>query len=298
MKLTTDHPLVSIIVPIYNVEKYLDQCIVSLINQTYQNIEILLLNDGSTDNSPKICNKYKNKDNRIIYISQANKGLSATRNNGIKIAKGEFILFVDSDDYVSKDIVAHLLSLAIKFNSPFVAANYKKFKDGHNPKESNRKRIKIKEYSGAMFSELMAKPMGVNCFACLRLIHKSLINNLYFPEDKIFEDIFTMPKLIYDCNNVISTSEILYYYRIRNTSLSHKRFSMKALHEMDAYLDLMDFGIMKHDKKIIKYTSMFFLTKYYYYTLKIIYYKLGLKSYRDKYKENAKKSWRMLIKNM
>ena len=103
---------ISVVVAIYNVEKYLEKCIQSIIFQTYKNIEIILVNDGSTDNSLNICKKYKSEDSRIIIINQENQGVSVARNNGIDRASGEYILFVDGDDYLRTDIIEKLLNNA------------------------------------------------------------------------------------------------------------------------------------------------------------------------------------------
>ena len=108
--------LVSIIVPIYNVEKYLEQCVISLINQSYKNIEIILINDGSTDNSIDIMNKYKKLDGRVKCYCKVNGGLSDARNYGISVSKGKYIVFVDSDDYVEKDYISILYNLIIENN--------------------------------------------------------------------------------------------------------------------------------------------------------------------------------------
>lgn len=99
------NPLISIIVPVYNVEEYLPKCLDSIINQTYKNLEIIVVNDGSTDNSGKICDEYGERDYRIMVIHKANRGVSSSRNIGIKNASGEYILFVDSDDEIEKDYV-------------------------------------------------------------------------------------------------------------------------------------------------------------------------------------------------
>ena len=102
--------LVSIVVPIYNVEKYLKRCVNSLLNQTYKNIEIILVDDGSTDSSGAICDQYKPKDNRIVVVHKSNGGLSDARNTGIDMARGEYIAFVDSDDYIHEDYIYNMYS--------------------------------------------------------------------------------------------------------------------------------------------------------------------------------------------
>ena len=115
-----DNSLVSIIIPIYNVEQYLDRCIKSVINQTYKNIEIILVDDGSTDKCPEICDQYAQKDNRIVVIHKENGGLSSARNAGMKVLKGEYMLFADSDDWIKENTVEELLQIAIEHDVDFV----------------------------------------------------------------------------------------------------------------------------------------------------------------------------------
>lgn len=115
-------PLVSIIVPIYNVEKYLDQCVASLIQQTHHNIEILLIDDGSPDNAPAICDAWQHKDERVHVLHKTNSGVSASRNAGLHAAKGEYVCFVDGDDWVEPDFVEYMLELQAKRNADIVAS--------------------------------------------------------------------------------------------------------------------------------------------------------------------------------
>lgn len=111
--------VISVIIPVYNIEKYLDRCLESIINQSYTNLEIILIDDGSTDNSGKICDDYKNQDNRIIVVHKKNEGVSQARNLGISIATGEFLSFVDGDDTVEKDMFLTLINNAYKYNADF-----------------------------------------------------------------------------------------------------------------------------------------------------------------------------------
>ena len=115
---------ISVIVPIYKVEKYLRRCIDSIINQTFKNIEIILVNDGSPDNCPKICEEYKNKDNRIIIINQENQGLSVARNSGIRIARGQYLVFIDSDDYIEEDMIEYLYEGIVKYDVDISCCGY------------------------------------------------------------------------------------------------------------------------------------------------------------------------------
>ena len=117
--------LISIIVPVYNVEQYLDDCLISIINQTYKNIEIILIDDGSTDKSGKICDEYAKKDSRIIVIHKENGGVSSARNAGLRIAKGAYIGFVDPDDWIAEDMYEVLYSNAKKYDADVSVCKYK-----------------------------------------------------------------------------------------------------------------------------------------------------------------------------
>ena len=116
--------LVSIIVPIFNVDKYLEKCIKSIINQTYRNLEIILINDGSTDNSYQICKKYSEQDSRIVLIDKQNGGSASAKNYGLKIAKGDYISFVDSDDFVELDMIEYMVNTIKKFNTDIVQCEF------------------------------------------------------------------------------------------------------------------------------------------------------------------------------
>ena len=289
-----NRPLVSIIVPIYNVEDYLRPCLDSLIAQTYDNIEIILIDDGSPDSCCDICKEYANADGRIVYVRQENAGLSAARNKGLEIYHGEYVLFVDSDDWVSVKLVDSLLSLALKYDVPFVAGGYERVRSGRMPKTVNSPSRKSLS-TGKEYARLMARPMGVFCFAWGRLIHRDLMKDFRFPVGKVFEDVFVMPRIVYPCKNIAVTTETLYFYRIRNTSISHKRFSLKALDEMDAYIALRDFALSVSDKLMARYACSFFLTKYYYYYLKVVFFGFDIKEYRRKYIDEKRKSWHVLL---
>ena len=125
-----DNPLVSIIVPVYNVEEYLEECVNSIISQTYTNIEIILVDDGSTDNSGELCDKYSLRDNRIEVIHKVNGGISDARNVGAKSAKGKYIYFIDSDDYIVSEAIDELVSVALRDNSDIVFFDAKCFEEG------------------------------------------------------------------------------------------------------------------------------------------------------------------------
>ena len=220
-------PLVSIIVPIYNAESFLDDCLESILKQTYENIEVLLIDDGSTDNSFSICEKYKNNDNRIKLIKQENSGVSITRNNGIKNANGEYIIFVDSDDVCDLKMVEILLQKSINKEVDYVLGNIKivdtelhdigycDLPNGVYSKEQYLKKI------------LLVKDINYVCGAPYSKLFKTSIiknNNILFDVDLSYAEdfVFNLDYVKY-AHKISTTSNVLYKYRFGNAqSLTYK----------------------------------------------------------------------------
>ena len=289
-----DSNLVSIIIPIYNVERYLRECLDSVVNQTYKNIEIILVNDGSPDLSENICREYQLKDSRIKYYVKSNGGLSDARNYGLTKATGDYIIFLDSDDVADIRQIEVLLKNLKKYNATVSCCMPQWFTDDktYKPKELSNN---IKCYSGKRFAELMMRPQGVFCYAWGRLMTKELAEKIQFPKGKLFEDIFTMPKLFYNEEKIVLTKDELYYYRYRKTSLSHCKFNYKSMDEMDAYLFMLNFGQEVKNRKLIFYSAVFFVTKYHYYYCRVIKHKMDLDAYKKKYKESSKYCWKKIL---
>lgn len=238
--------LVSIIVPVYNVEKYLSKCIESLINQTYTNIEILLINDGSTDNSKKICEQFKEKDSRIKLINKENGGLSDARNKGLQEAISKYIAFVDSDDYVEKNYIETLYSLITKFNSEIAIADFRVIKGAKKIKEDE-----TKEY--CITPEKAIEEMLYSDFyyisACSKLYKKELFENVEFPKGKMFEDVGTTYKLIIKANKIACTNKKIYNYVIRNNSITTSKFK-------NGHYDLIELTNIMCEDILQKYPNM------------------------------------------
>lgn len=286
--------LVSIIIPIYNVEKYLRECLDSVVNQTYKNVEIILVNDGSPDSSATICEQYASRDIRIKYFIKDNGGLSDARNFGLTKANGDYIIFLDSDDVADKRQIEVLLGNLKKYNATVSCCMPQWFTDDKSYKESKLKN-KPKVYSGKRFVELMMRPQGVFCYAWGRLMTRELAMKIYFPVGKLFEDIFTMPQLFYNEERIVLTKDELYFYRYRKTSLSHCKFNNKSMDEMDAYLDVVEFGEKNNNRKLVFYSALFFVTKYHYYYLRVLKHKMDIKAYKEKYKNRAKYCWKKVF---
>jgi glycosyltransferase involved in cell wall biosynthesis len=209
--------LVSIIIPIYNAENYLNRCIKSVLNQTYKKIEVILVNDGSTDKSVDICNHFCSKDERIKVIHNQNKGVSATRNDGLKAANGEFIQFVDADDYVDINYTKHMLR-NMKLNCDIVISGYniEKMKDGNITIKKNTPSLKrdlskklFKENFGLLFSESLINPVWNKIYKN-EIIQKQRV--LFSEEINMGEDLLFNLKYFEHCQKINILSDHLYNY--------------------------------------------------------------------------------------
>ena len=255
-----DSYLVSIIVPVYNVEKYIAQCIESLLNQTYKNCEFIFVNDGTKDNSVSIIKKYIRVDNRIKLVNQKNKGVSAARNNGLKKAQGDFIIFVDSDDYLANDYVEYMLNLVEKNKSDF-AFSTKSYKEYNELQTSTI--IEKNISSDEAVATLLSPDVTVGCWN--KIYRKSFIDknnikfltNLYYGEGLQF---------IIDCSisakNVAISNKKVYYYRKNNVNSATTKYSNEKFHNGEKSLDLIKSKInIKNDK--IKSMYLLHLSTFY-----------------------------------
>ncbi|MEG0844245.1 MAG: glycosyltransferase family 2 protein [Romboutsia sp.] len=215
---------VSIIIPVYNMEKYLEECLESVFNQTYSNIELIIVNDGSTDKSKYIIEKYIEKYKNIIFIDQKNQGLSTARNNALKLATGKYVLFLDSDDFLDKECIELIYNKAIKTNSDVVIMGYTMvYSTKQNIEVDYKKYVNSNEfYSGSFIANLMLEDI-IEGYSCNKLIKiKNLRkNNLKFEPDKYIEDLYPIFKHIYNCDKITFVNKCLYNYRQREDSLSH-----------------------------------------------------------------------------
>lgn len=216
--------LISVIVPVYNVERYLPKCLDSIISQTYKNLEIILINDGSTDNSGKICDEYLELDNRIIVIHKGNNGVSSARNYGLDVAKGKYVIFIDSDDWIEKNYVSSLYAYAAE--DTIVCCGYKRvFED----KIIEHKTEKIYEYNKLEFlnmlqdyellkhMKLSKNPIGNYLWNKIFPIY--IFNNIKFPVAHTYEDVFVTIKLFNQINKFIIIPVAGYNYLVRNNSI-------------------------------------------------------------------------------
>jgi glycosyltransferase involved in cell wall biosynthesis len=217
-----NQPLVSVIVPIYNVEIYLEKCINSIINQTYKNLEIILVDDGSPDNCGKICDEYVLKDKRIKVIHKPNGGLSDARNAGLDMAKGEYIGFVDSDDYIAEEMYKELVDIALKDGADIVAcAQYILNNKGVRVSQANIADLTIDEIRYLILMDRYS-----NCVPD-KLYKANLFRDLRFCVGVYSEDLFIMPSLFFAAKKAVLTKKPYYYYNCTNQSSIMSSFSAK-----------------------------------------------------------------------
>ena len=216
--------LISVIVPVYKVEEYLDRCVTSIVNQTYSNLEIILVDDGSPDKCPTMCDAWKEKDYRIKVIHKENGGLSDARNAGLDIAAGEYIAFVDSDDYVHPQFIEVLHYLAVRENADVVACAFQIIPKNYEPKQR-----KIQNLSDIKLKTSAKNEMDlIGIVAWNKLYKRYLFDFIRFPKGRIHEDVGIFWKVTYYAKKMIATVEPLYFYYIENlNSIMNQPYSMK-----------------------------------------------------------------------
>lgn len=211
---------ISVIVPVYKVEKYLDRCIKSITTQTYRNLEIILVNDGSPDGCPKICDSWAALDSRIIVIHKDNGGLSDARNAGIDKATGEYLTFIDSDDLITPNMIEVLLNIAISEDADIVATTMKPFYN-EDPALEIKKSTVISDDASLILTKIMYS--SSNWEACGKLYNKLLFSpGLRFLEGKLYEDMHFMPRIFGKAKRAAISYSAMYYYYQRNDSIMGK----------------------------------------------------------------------------
>lgn len=220
--------MVTIIVPVYNISEYLPACVESLQKQTYKDIEIFLVDDGSTDGSGTLCDEYVAHDARIHVIHKKNGGLSSSRNAGLDVANGQWILFVDGDDYLAHNAVEQLLTVAkMQKDADFIQFLYQETDGSWQPGEQAAE-VTVQNDVPAFFQYLYDMG-GVAASACTKLFRRDLFDSLRFKEGIHHEDEELMTRLLPKCRKVVYTNLLLYGYVMRQGSIVHSQFSPKAM---------------------------------------------------------------------
>lgn len=243
------NPLISVIVPIYNVEKFLPYSIESILNQTYSNLEIILVNDGSTDKSKYICEMYQSKDKRIKLINQKNQGVSVARNTGISNATGEYIGFVDSDDRVSVEFYECLYKLIKETDSDI--AECASIQISEEDLFNHQYRFDSIENLSYITTDSIGALhrihnedryiIGKSLVVWNKLYKRELFENIQFPVGKRYEDDFTTYKIFNKIDRLVSTEKVLYNYVQRKNSIMHQEFSLKRLDALEVFDEHVEF---------------------------------------------------------
>ncbi|HEP1806196.1 TPA: glycosyltransferase [Streptococcus suis] len=266
--------LVSVIVPVYNVEKYLSQCLDSIIHQTYKNLEIILVNDGSTDGSGKICDDYAAKDGRIKVIHQENGGLSDARNKGLDLMTGQFVTFVDSDDYLENNCIHTLYTYACTCKTDISIGKFIEFEENtsqflfHNHLNNGNK---IEFLTGDQCLERHHKYfLSIFVTAWAKLYRTSLFNDsnpckkIRYPLGVLHEDQYTTHKLFLKSNKIVFVNDYLYVYRVRKNSITNTPLSDKRIMDNIRGLEekIIDFCLLNKDMTLLREHYLFYLNNY------------------------------------
>lgn len=266
--------LVSVIVPVYNVEKYLSQCLDSIIHQTYKNLEIILVNDGSTDGSGKICDDYAAKDGRIKVIHQENGGLSDARNKGLDLMTGQFVTFVDSDDYLENNCIHTLYTYACTCKTDISIGKFIEFEENtslflfHNHLNNGNK---IEFLTGDQCLERHHKYfLSIFVTAWAKLYRTSLFNDsnpckkIRYPLGVLHEDQYTTHKLFLKSNKIVFVNDYLYVYRVRENSITNTLLSDKRIMDNIRGLEekIIDFCLLNKDMTLLREHYLFYLNNY------------------------------------
>lgn len=238
-----DKPLVSVIIPVYNVSAYLPKCLDSVTAQTYRNLEIILVDDGSTDGSGEICEEYAERDGRIIVIHKENGGPSDTRNAGIERMTGSYVAFVDSDDCIDVKFIEILLMTALKYHVQLVIGAYKKFMDEFQVIETKNTVFDsqpVHQYSAreAMLNMLYRRELPM--YSHGKLYDKNLFQTVRFPKGRLYEDVAVTWETVKQVDRLIYIDTPLYYYRQRKGSIVNASFYTGKMDQAYMAKNIMD----------------------------------------------------------
>lgn len=242
-------PLITVVVPVYKVEQYLDECVDSILKQTYKNLEIFLVDDGSPDRCGKMCDEYEKIDHRVHVIHQKNKGLSGARNVAIDVFNGDYITFIDSDDWISNDMIECLYESLIANEAQMSCTSPESFYEDGTCSLSKHNEEEL----------VYTKEEALDCFlfndyltpcVCGKLYVRNLWSRVRCPEGMLFEDQFTTYKLIDQCDKIVYCTKPMYHYRKRMDSIGHSVFSRKTYDLYDAIHEEYKYIHTKYGQKV------------------------------------------------
>lgn len=246
--------IISIIIPIYNVEKYIHRCVDSVINQTYTNLEIILVDDGSPDNCGKICDEYAMKDNRIKVIHKENGGLSDARNHGIESATGEWLFFLDSDDWIHPQTIENLYDAAIKNDVSVSICNY-------SQTEEESPAVDISEKAELWIpKDLYLKHHVTSTIACAKLYRKDCFKSIRYPVGKLHEDEFVTYRILFAQEKIAFINQPYYAYFINDVGITKQKWTPSRVNAIDSLEEQRTFfKKLKDDELIVFIDKLFFL---------------------------------------
>lgn len=286
--------IVSIIVPVYNVEKYVKKCIDSIVAQTYKSLEIILVNDGSTDTSGDICTQQAKLDNRIKAMNKQNGGLSDARNFGIDKATGKYLCFVDSDDTLHPQMIEIMLNAMIATDKNISVCDFLEVTDDFTPTNATIKNIKYSIYDmeqtlGNLYNDMYVKTV----IACCKIYDAKLFTTIRFPYKKLHEDEYTTYKILMQSNGSVYIDSALYYYLQRADSITGEGFKLSRIDGLGAFEEraecFKDNNLMELYSKAA-YNNLMVIAKYYYSTKKYFPNKKDvINSLKNRYKTYYKK---------
>lgn len=228
--------LITIVIPCYNDEEYIERCILSCINQTYKNLEIVVVNDGSKDSSPEVINRLANSDDRIIVINKENGGLSSARNKALEIFKGDYIYFLDADDYLWPTSMEYLLSIMLKYKVDIVYSFTNRGNVNPMILESD---IEIKNHDEAILSYLKGENFSESC--CAKLFKRYIFEKLKFEEGRIHEDTFITYQILATTQSIAITKFNGYISAVRENSITHSKFGNKNYDKVIASKNIYEY---------------------------------------------------------
>lgn len=259
---------VSVVIPVYNVEKYLERCLDSLLSQTLEDIEIICINDGSTDKSLDILHKYAEKDERITVINQKNKGMSYSRNKGLEVATGEYVGFVDSDDYIDKDYYEKLYSVATSYDADIACANI--------IRENERKKKILLNYDNDRVYENAKEKLEVSCipeycFVWNKIYHRENLiqSGCKFVDGLFYEDVLYTPQVILSLGRLVTVKDVFYHYWKRaNSVIKTENDKIRAdklfvINELNKVCE--KYGLNAQKVNVLKYKK-----DYYFFGIKVL----------------------------
>lgn len=255
--------MISVIVPVYKTEKYLDRCVYSIVVQTYSDYELILVDDGSPDNSGTMCDDWARKDKRIKVIHKSNGGLSSARNAGLDVATGEYVTFIDSDDVIHPEYLMYLHALCETNEADIALGRLKRFSTDE---------VEHFEYESDQNTTLRTGIETLDCFfenekevsnyvsACCKLYRRELFDSIRFPVGRLFEDEFTTYKVYYRASKIVDSERVLYYYYVNDNSITRNLTLTKRCDEYDAQYGRIVFFSQNemnslHKQAVMRYLS-------------------------------------------